>query len=130
MSITMTVTDGGLNLARDGYSGANNPKLLYVAVGSGTNTPTNGDTILQTEVFRKVITAYTNGSTGIIIVTLYLAQTDAVGKDIEEIGIFGGNSASAALNSGVLVARALYPHGIKGNAESINLQCNIPVTRS
>lgn len=130
MSLIMTVTDNGINLARDGYSGANNPKLLYVAVGSGTNAPTTSDTALQNETFRKLITSYTNGSTGIIIVTLYIAQTDAVGLDIEEVGVYGGNTAAPTLNSGVLVARALYPHGIKANTESINLQCTIPITRS
>lgn len=125
MAITMTITDAGKNMRRDAYSGANNCKLSYVSVGSGTNTPSSGDTALGNEVFRKAVTAYTNGGTGELLVTLYLAQTDAVGQDIEEIGIWGGNTASTAIGSGVLFARARYSHGTKSGTESINLQCDI-----
>lgn len=125
MAITMTITNAGLNLLRDGLSGANNPKLLYIAVGSGTNTPSVGDTALGNELFRKTITAFTNGTNGEVIATLYLAQNDAVGMDIEEVGIFGGGSASTTLGSGVLFARAIYSHGTKANTESINLPCDI-----
>lgn len=125
MAITMTVTNAGLNMLRDGFSGANNPKLLYIAVGSGTSTPAAGNTALGNETFRKAITAFTTGGTGEIIATLYLAQNDAVGLDIEEVGIFGGSGASSTLGSGVLFAQALFAHGIKSNTESINLQCDI-----
>ena len=125
MAISMVVTNSGLNLLRDGLSGANNPKLLYIAVGSGTAAPSTGDTALGNETFRKAITAFTNGTNGEVTATLYLAQNDAVGLDIEEIGIYGGSAASATLGSGVLFARALYPHGIKVNTESINLPCDI-----
>lgn len=125
MAISMTLTDDGRNLLRDALSGAQNPKLLYVAIGSGTSAPATGDTQLGSEFFRKAITSYTPGSTGDILVTLYLSQSDAVGQDIEEVGIFGGSTATPALNSGVLFARALYSHPNKTNTESINLQCDI-----
>lgn len=128
-TLTMTVTDAGLNLVRDGFSGANNPKITYVAVGSGMTAPADGDTTLGTELFRKAVTSYTNNGTGGIIVTLYLSQSDAVGQDIEEVGVFAGSTASATLGSGVLVARALFGHGNKSDTESINLQCNIPIGR-
>lgn len=125
MAITMTLTDAGRNLLRDSLSGAQNPKLLYVAIGSGMTAPAAGDTQLGSEFFRKAITSYTTGGTGEILVTLYLSQSDAVGQDIEEVGIFGGGDATTTLNSGVLFARALYSHSTKTDTESINLQCDI-----
>lgn len=125
MAITMTLTDAGRNLLRDSLSGANNPKLTYIALGSGMTAPLTSDTQLGAEFFRKAVTSYTTGGTGEILVTLYLSQTDAVGQDIEEVGIYGGSTATTAFNSGVLFARALFSHGNKSDTESINLQCDI-----
>lgn len=129
MALTMTITDDGLDLVRDGFSGANNPKLMYIAVGSGMTTPADGDTTMGNELFRKAVTSFTNNGTGGLIATLYLSQSDAVGMDIEEVAVFGGSTASTALGSGVMVARALFGHGNKSDTESINLQCSIPIGR-
>ena len=115
-------TNGWLNLKRDSSSGANNPKITYVGLGTGTSTPTAANTQLDNEVFRKAVTSYTNGATGEILVSMYLGPTDAVNVDIEEIGFFAGNSATNALNSGVLVARGLWSHNAKTGLESIIFQ--------
>lgn len=121
-------TNGWLNLTRDGSSGANNPKITYVALGTGTNAPTIGDTQLQTEVFRKAVTSYTNGGTGEVIVSMYLGPNDAIGADIEEVGFFGGNAATSALNSGILLARGLWSHNPKTGVESIVFQIDETVS--
>jgi hypothetical protein len=115
----ITKTDAGLNLARDGDSGANNSKITYVAFGTGTTAPTNADTKLVAEVFRKKVTTYVNGSTGEILVSMYLSPGESVGTDIEEVGFFGGNTATSAKNSGVLIGRGLWVHNPKTNLESI-----------
>ena len=116
---TIQKTNAGLNLLRDGESGAQSPKVTYFAIGSGNATPAATDTQLQNETFRKPITSYTNGSSnGEIIFTGVLANGDAVGANIEEVGWFGGN-ASGTRNSGVLIARGLYAHNPKLSSESI-----------
>lgn len=120
VAIVKTVV--GLNIARDAWSGAQNSKMTYFAWGSSTATPTIGDTQLGTEVGRKKVTSYTTGSTGELLPNCYLSPTDAVGANIQEIGIFAGNSATASLNTGVLIGHALYPHGSKLSTESIQLQ--------
>ncbi len=123
------VTDAGVGLLRDGAKGATNPLLLYVAVGTATTTPTAADTKLGNEVFRKKVTSYTNGAgAGEVIVALYLTPTDAVGTDIEEVGVFGGSSATSKLNTGVLLGHGLYSHPLKTNLESITLQIDLTLT--
>lgn len=118
---TMTKTTIGLNLKRDGDSGAQNPKLLYIALGTGTTAPSAGDTKLANEVFRKLIATYTNGSTGVITATLYVDPTECNGFTIAEVGVFAGN-ATSTLNSGVLLYRALYsPTHTKNSGESMSI---------
>lgn len=125
---TIQKTNGWLNLIRDGSAGANNPKITYVALGTGTSTPTAAQTQLDNEVFRKAVTSYTNGATGEIFVSMYLGPTDAVNVDIEEVAFYGGNSATTALNSGVMLARGLWSHNSKTGVESIVFQIDATVS--
>lgn len=117
-------TDVGLNLLRDGESGAQNPKVTYVAIGSGSAAPTNADTQLQNETFRKTVTSYTVGTTGDITVNATLGNSDAVGANIQEVAFFAGNATSAR-NSGVMIARGLYVHNPKLASESIPFSLDI-----
>jgi hypothetical protein len=127
---TIQVTDAGANLYRDSSKGSSVPKITYVALGSGTTTPTAADTKLVNEVFRKAVTSYTNGATGEIFINMYLAPTDAIGDDIEEVGFFGGSSATSAANSGVLLARGLYHHNAKTGLESIQFSLDFTFTHA
>ena len=123
---TMTKTTVGLNLERDGKSGANNPKVLYIALGTGNSTPSVANTALDNEVFRKAISTFANGSTGDITAQIYIEPTEAVGYTIAEVGIFGGGAATNVANSGVLLARGLYsPTHTKTNAESMVIPVDI-----
>ncbi|SRR6266568_1937041 len=123
MSIAMTVTNNGHNMFRSSTSGNANPKFFYVAIGSGTTAPTVTDTQLQAETFRKAITSYVNGaSVGEILISCYLAPSDAIGANIQEIGVFADSFASSTPNSGTLFARALWSHPTKTATESIILQ--------
>lgn len=121
---TVVLTNAGHNLLRDGLSGAVNPLIRYVALGSSTTTPTASDTTLGNETFRKAVTSFVNGSTGQIYVNMFLSPGDAIGYDVEEIGFFGGTTATSAANSGVLLARGLYSH-TKSSTESIQFQLNL-----
>lgn len=117
----ITVTNAGKNLLRSGRSGVDNPKVTYIALGTGNTAPSASDTKLVSETFRKKITSYTNGGTGEILANGYIAPTEAVGVVIAEVGYFGGNSATSAANSGILIARGLYSH-VKTATESLTLQ--------
>jgi hypothetical protein len=118
----VTITNAGLNLLRDAMLGAaTDTTVHYVAIGTGTSTPTATQTQLDTEVFRKAVTSYSNGgSDGEGIITMYLSPQDSVGTTIGEIGWFAGSSATSSSNSGVMIARALYsPTHTHTNQESI-----------
>ena len=111
-TITYVYTNDGHNLMRDGTKGAANPKISYVALGTGTNPATTGDHTLQTEVFRKRVSSYTNGTNpGEVHIDLYLGPGDVVSGAIAEVAFFGGNATSTA-NSGTMLCRGLYspPH--------------------
>lgn len=125
---TLTITNDGLNLIRDGLTAARNPFIGYIAIGTGNSTPTAGQHQLDAEVFRKKISTYTNGaSAGEIIFALYLAAGDAVGVNIAEVGVFGGPTAGAGANTGVMLGRGLYSHSNKLNTESIQIQADLTI---
>jgi hypothetical protein len=117
---TATITNAGLNLMRDALKGAGNPRIKYIAFGSGTATPAATDTKLGNELLRKAITGYANGANaGEVIVSGYLGAGELVGADIEEIGIFAGDSATTNLNTGTLLARARFTQNPKAGTQSI-----------
>jgi hypothetical protein len=124
------VTNAGSNLYRDSMSSTSVPKITYVALGTSTTSPTAADTKLGAEVFRKAVTSYTNGSTGEVFISMYLGPLDAVGDDIEEVGFFGGTSATSTANTGVLLARGLWHHNPKTNLESITFTLDFTFTHS
>jgi hypothetical protein len=120
--VTLTLANTGHNLLRDGISGADNPSPKYFAVGTGSSTPTASQAKLDTEVFRKAISSFTNGaSVGEVLINCYLAATDAVGVSITEVAVFGGSSASSSANTGKMLGRALWSH-TKTGLESVTLQ--------
>src|SRR5216117_2324885 len=116
----ITITTAGRNLERHVSSGAQNPRITYVALGTDSTAQVVGNTQLGAEVFRKAVTSYTNGTDGEILINMYLAPSDLVGTTIAEIGFFGGNATKTA-NSGTLLARGLYSH-THINTESIQFQ--------
>src|SRR6266699_4277119 len=127
-SVTLTVVNSGHNLLRDGLGGANNPKITYFALGTNNTAVVSTQTRLLNEVFRKKVTSVTNGaSVGEVLINVYVAPGDTVGVDIEEIAVFGGNSATGTANSGVMFGRALWSHNPKTNLESVQLQLDATV---
>lgn len=114
------ITDAGLNLFRDFLSGAvTDGKIKYVALGDGTSLPANNQTQLVTEKFRKAVTAQSNdpATPGRLYTELYITDTEANSFRTEEIGWFSGAGATAAANTGIMIARVLYSRQ-KNNTES------------
>src|SRR6266704_449975 len=122
----ITITTAGRNLLRDGESGAQNPKITYVALGTDSTAPVIGNTQLGAEVFRKQVTSYTNGTDGELLISMYFSPNDLVGGNIQEVGFFGNNATKTA-NSGTLLARGLYAHTHVGT-ESIQFQLDLSIT--
>jgi len=121
----ITITNAGLNLLRDTLAGTvATPQVLYVAIGTGSTAPAATDTQLVAEVFRKAVTSVSAGSTGEVLINMYLAPGDSVGTVIAEVGFFAGPTATATANSGVLLARGLYSK-THSATESIQLQLDL-----
>lgn len=124
--VTLTMTNSGHNLERDGATGTDNPKPKYFALGTGTSTPSAGQTRLDSEQFRKAISSFSNGaSVGQALINCNISPSDAVGLDIEEVAVYGGNSATLAANSGKMIGRARWTKSDKSNQESIVLQLDL-----
>lgn len=125
---TLTKTTVGLNFFRNGNRGASSPIISYFAVGSGTSSPTAAQTTLDSEQFRKAVTSYTNGTTGELLVDVYLSPTDAVGVNIQEVAVFGGGSPTA--NSGTMLGRALYTPSTNPKTNTVSIQLHLDLTYS
>jgi hypothetical protein len=92
-------------------------EVKYLALGSGNTPVTNNDTTLNNEFFRTQFTDITKTNTGELTSLAIVLEAEAIGT-IEEIGIFGGSSATTSLNSGVLISRILW-HRVKTSSDEI-----------
>ena len=105
------ITDAGLNMFRDALKGdIADMHIKYVALGNGATAPANADTQLLSEQFRKVVTSQDVDPVmaGKLYTELYVIDTEANAFKCEEIGWFAGVGASAAVNTGICIARILY----------------------
>lgn len=74
----------------------------YHAVGTGVTAPALGDSTLQTELYRKLISVRSYSNNQALFQT-YFTTSEAIGT-LRELGLFGDN-ATATANSGTLFAR-------------------------
>lgn len=94
-------------------------EIKYLALGTGNTAVTNSDTQLDNEIFRTPITVQEETGVGVLKTEFIVLDTEAVAQ-IEEIGIFGGSSASASANTGTLISRILWSKN-KTNSEELNI---------
>ncbi len=112
------ITDVWRNLLRLAWkTAATDTAIKYIAWGNSTTAPAAGDIKLGNELGRKAVTAQNVGGTGVLDTIGYLAPADAV-TTIEEIGFFGGATATGAADSGTMVNHFLY-HKVKTNLIAI-----------
>lgn len=113
-------------------AGTNTTELgdnLYIALGTGTNTPNASDTTLQTETVRKAKSDNTRTSNIAKITTFF--NSSEVSGTYEEIGLFSnGNTstASATANTGILNSRIL-ENIVLGAGENLTATFNITYAR-
>lgn len=118
------IMDAGLNLFRDILSGAKvDGEIKYIALGSSSAAPSIDQVQLSSEYFRKLTTFQQNDpiTPGKLITELYVADNEANGFKVEEIGWFCGTGATSTANSGVMIARILYSRQ-KNNLETWNIR--------
>ena len=97
------------------YTGAKTAvNIKYFAFGTGTTNPTENDTQLVAEMYRKQVTQKTNPSAGNVRSICSLGANEA-NFFIQEIGVFAGDSASDTPDSGTLVSRALFSYNKNSN---------------
>lgn len=101
-NLVVSVAKTEIAKALCGVVGENQGQVTYCAVGTGTNAPASGDTQLQTELHRKLISVRTPTNNQAVFKTFY-NQNEANGV-LREAGLFGYN-ATAAANTGALFAR-------------------------
>jgi hypothetical protein len=79
--------------------------LTYIAIGTGTATPTAANTALATEYSREAIISKSRSGQTITVGAFWAAAEAAI--DIKEVGAFGHSTAGTALGSGQMFARTL-----------------------
>ena len=97
---------------------ANRSEITFGAIGSGTATPTLGDTTLATETFRKILATRTFSGNQATL-RLFLSTSEGNGT-IEEFGLFG-EDASIAVDSGTLFNRVLV-NRVKTSANTLSIE--------
>ena len=76
-------------------------RITFSALGTGATAPANGDTLLQTETFRKAIASQTN-SNNVAYATAFYTAAEVSGT-FAEAGLFIAGSITA--NTGTLFSR-------------------------
>lgn len=102
----------------EAYQGVNpDLEIKYLALGTSNTSISDTDTVLGAEIFRTPIVTQSKTGTGEIQTDFTVLSTEAIGQ-IEEIGIFGGTSASGTVDTGTLISRILWSHD-KTSSEEI-----------
>ena len=102
-------------------------EIKYLALGTGTTAITDNDTALATPLFRVADSTLTANATGQVTSEFIVLDSEAVAT-IEEIGIFGGASATLTAAVGLMLSRILWHH-VKTNSEEITFRRIDKITR-
>lgn len=98
--------------------------INYGALGSGSTTPTNADSQLTTEVFRKVV-ASASDTDNVAFIDFFYSKADTNGT-YNEFGTFIDGTGSA--NSGQMFTHALTGGWTKTSSESMTVSCQYTIT--
>jgi hypothetical protein len=114
----LVMTDVHYRIARAflGYSLSLYYEIKYCAIGTDNTAVTATDSVLGAEVFRMPYVAIDNALTTTVNASFYITTTDYVGS-IEEVGIFGGSTASGTVDTGYLLSHVLWSYTKSGSEE-------------
>lgn len=124
--VSNLITTAGKALAADLLAGDTTTALTYHAIGTGTVGPLLANTTLGTEVKRNAWSSREGSGNKAELSVFYLAADCTY--HIREAGTFGGASASATPDSGVLFSR--YLQNYDNSAGSFDLTFDYDVTFS
>jgi len=99
----------------------------YIALGTGNTAVANGDTTLETEVYRNTTASHTNAD-NIAYVTGFYSATECNGT-YTEAGIFC--DATGAADSGILLSHVLLNSGTgiaKSNVETLTIDWSLTLS--
>lgn len=94
-------------------------QIKYLAIGTSSAAINDADTQLGAEIFRTQFTTSNNTATGEFTTTFTIFDNEAVAT-WQEIGLFGGSTATSTPNSGKMISRILY-NRVKTNLEEIEV---------
>ena len=118
------VVNTGLNMVRD-LLGGNALRPSHIGVGTGTTSPVAGDTAIQSEVFRGLITRRIPSPQSIRF-QLFLGTGDANGNNLAEAGLLEtGIQNGSAGDPALLVARVTYTAINKTSAQEVTYNWDI-----
>jgi hypothetical protein len=89
--------------------------IKYLAIGDDSTAVAATDPVLGNEVFRTSHVSQAYSATGIVTTEFYVTDSDANGEDIQELGIFAGNTAIATVDTGKLISHVLWNYGVKAS---------------
>ncbi len=98
--------------------------LTYLALGTGTGTPTSADVKLGTEVYRKLLTTRTKD--GITAKTSTYIPTNEGNYTYKEVGLYG-DDATGTPDSGTLYTHASVNEE-KTEGVSVTIDYNLKIT--
>ncbi|GAF77954.1 unnamed protein product, partial [marine sediment metagenome] len=100
----------------------NTPRINYVVLGIGVNAPANGDTTLQTEVYRNVVASQTNANNVAYVTGFFNATEDD--DAYKEVGLFA--DAIDAADNGILFSRVAIDI-TKSNTETLTIDFTLTI---
>jgi hypothetical protein len=98
MAITKVFCNSGKTIVAELLRDATSAKPLYVAIGNGTTTPDETDTVMESELYRVLGTAASvSASSGKVTGTITITGSDT----ITEYGVFDAASGGNMFYHGV-----------------------------
>ncbi len=104
-------------------AGISEIEINFTSLGTGSTAPANGDTILETEVFRKAVASLTSSSNQLFVTAFYTAGE--VSGTFAEAGIHINGTGSP--DSGILFSRVAISV-TKSSSETLTIDYTVTIT--
>lgn len=124
---TNMVVTYGKNAIAQRLAGQDVGEITYCAVGTGTTAPALGDTAMETELFRKLVSVRSY-SGNVATFQTYYTTSEAIGA-LKEAGLFGngvGRTAGEGSGTGQLFCRVAINRTKTAN-DTLTLSWNVTI---
>lgn len=118
------VVDDGIEVFRDLIGGTGH-RPSHIGLGTGTTAVDDGDTSIETEAYRDVVTRRDQLSTGVEF-QLFLGVNDGNGNTYSEAGLLQtGFQFGDPLDAAILVARVVAPTDFTAVAKTVSVELTV-----